>query len=88
VARDGAVLLDIARKLLPTLGLQIECRYLYGSRQAWHRSSIIGQISLEGEYVAKPVSLATLPLIARLRTGRSDWNPIWPAVRRFGDGWC
>jgi predicted HAD superfamily hydrolase len=36
VARDGQILLSIAEILRPHLGLDIECRYLLGSRQAWH----------------------------------------------------
>lgn len=38
VARDGEILLAVARLLQRELGLgsEIECRYLYGSRQAWH----------------------------------------------------
>ncbi len=38
LARDGQVLLDLARRLAPRLGLGIECRYLYASRQAWLRN--------------------------------------------------
>ena len=38
VARDGEILLAVAQLLQQELGLaaEIECRYLYGSRQAWH----------------------------------------------------
>jgi hypothetical protein len=38
VARDGELLLAVAKLLQQELGLatQIECRYLYGSRRAWH----------------------------------------------------
>lgn len=38
VARDGEILLSVARLLQEELGLAsgIECRYLYGSRRAWH----------------------------------------------------
>lgn len=36
VARDGQILLRIAEILRPCLGLDIACRYLLGSRQAWH----------------------------------------------------
>lgn len=38
LARDGQVLLDIARRLAPRLGAGIDCRYLYASRQAWLRN--------------------------------------------------
>lgn len=38
VARDGEILLAAAKLLQQELGLatEVECRYLYGSRRAWH----------------------------------------------------
>ena len=38
VARDGELLLAVAKLLQEELGLatEIECRYLYGSRRSWH----------------------------------------------------
>ena len=38
VARDGEILLAVARLLQQELGIavEVECRYLYGSRRAWH----------------------------------------------------
>jgi FMN phosphatase YigB (HAD superfamily) len=42
VARDGQVLKQIAETLLPRLGWPIECRYLLGSRQAWHLPALDG----------------------------------------------
>ncbi|CAN5707603.1 hypothetical protein BH23GEM11_BH23GEM11_06060 [soil metagenome] len=41
LARDGRVLLLIAQRLVPRLGLDIELRYLHGGRQAWYVPSII-----------------------------------------------
>ncbi len=38
LARDGQVLLEIARILGPRLGTGIDCRYLHASRQAWLRN--------------------------------------------------
>ena len=32
------MLLEIAERLAPRLGLDLECRYLYASRQAWLRN--------------------------------------------------
>ncbi len=40
VSRDGQVLLEIAKRLEPKLGIQCELRYLYGSRQAWNLPAI------------------------------------------------
>jgi FMN phosphatase YigB (HAD superfamily) len=36
VARDGQILMRIAEQLCTRLGWEVECRYLLGSRQAWH----------------------------------------------------
>lgn len=36
LSRDGQVLLEIARRLARKLDLDIDLRYLYGSRQAWN----------------------------------------------------
>jgi FMN phosphatase YigB (HAD superfamily) len=42
VARDGEILLAAAKLLQQELGLatEVECRYLYGSRRAWHLPSL------------------------------------------------
>ncbi|WP_380169078.1 hypothetical protein [Jannaschia sp. R86511] len=37
VARDGQVLLRIAERLAPRLGIDVELRYLYASRLVWNR---------------------------------------------------
>ena len=49
VSRDGQILLDIASRLAPVLGLDIELRYLYGSRQAWHLPGIYDEIDSRHE---------------------------------------
>lgn len=41
ISRDGQVLHKIARIVAPALNSSIECRYLYGSRQAWHAASMV-----------------------------------------------
>lgn len=40
VARDGQILLKIAKVLCKNWGYNVDCRYLYGSRQAWHFPAI------------------------------------------------
>jgi hypothetical protein len=35
LARDGQILLKVARVLAPALGVELDMRYLYASRQAW-----------------------------------------------------
>ncbi len=40
VARDGQIMHRIAERIVAARKTPIECRYLYGSRQAWHPASI------------------------------------------------
>ncbi len=40
VARDGYLVKKVADALIRALGLRLESRYLYGSRQAWHLPAI------------------------------------------------
>jgi predicted HAD superfamily hydrolase len=49
VARDGQILHKIAQVICKKWGYNIDCRYLYGSRQAWHQPAIeeIGESELE-----------------------------------------
>ena len=42
VARDGQLLHRIAQRLAPAWDFNIECRYLHGSRQAWHPAAADG----------------------------------------------
>ncbi|OKH40346.1 hypothetical protein NIES2101_35060 [Calothrix sp. HK-06] len=48
-ARDGQILQKIAQVICKNWGYQIDCRYLYGSRQAWHLPAIeeIGEVELD-----------------------------------------
>ena len=49
VARDGQILLKIAKVICEKWNYTIDCRYLYGSRQAWHFPAIteIGETELD-----------------------------------------
>ena len=49
VARDGEILLAVAQLLQQELGLatEIECRYLYGSRQAWHLPALSLELDMD-----------------------------------------
>jgi hypothetical protein len=40
IARDGEIMLRVARALAPRIAPDIDCRYLHGSRQAWRTASI------------------------------------------------
>jgi FMN phosphatase YigB (HAD superfamily) len=72
VSRDGQVLLEIARRLLPKLNFDCELRYLYGSRQAWALPSLtevdeehlkgifIGKLSFDLDVITPQIALARL----------------------------
>lgn len=72
VSRDGQILLEIARRLLPKLDFDCELRYLYGSRQAWALPSLtevdeehlkgifIGKLSLDLDVITPQIALARL----------------------------
>ncbi|GAB1545549.1 hypothetical protein NUACC21_82250 [Scytonema sp. NUACC21] len=49
VARDGQILQKVAQVICKSWGFKIDCRYLYGSRQAWHQPALqdIGKEQLE-----------------------------------------
>ncbi len=49
VARDGQILEKIAQVICKNWGFTIECRYIYGSRQAWNLPAIqeIGKFELD-----------------------------------------
>ncbi|ARV58411.1 hypothetical protein BZZ01_06955 [Nostocales cyanobacterium HT-58-2] len=49
VARDGQILHKIAQVICRNWGYKIDCRYFYGSRQAWHMPAIqeVGEVELD-----------------------------------------
>ncbi|MBW4560976.1 MAG: hypothetical protein KME32_07405 [Mojavia pulchra JT2-VF2] len=49
VARDGQILHKIAQVICRNWKFAIDCRYLYGSRQAWHLPAIqeVGEVELD-----------------------------------------
>jgi FMN phosphatase YigB (HAD superfamily) len=84
VARDGQILLRIAEILLARLGWSIECRYLMGSRQAWHLPALaeIDESALSWLVAnAQSDPLGGVLARAELEAGR-----IAPALARHGLG--
>ncbi len=71
VARDGQILVDVARRLIARLGLDIECVYLFGSRLAWWLPSLASVDESELEW-----AFATHDRIdARTVTNRLNLSP-------------
>ncbi|OUL31381.1 hypothetical protein [Nostoc sp. 106C] len=50
-ARDGQILYKIAQVICRNWGFHIDCRYLYGSRQAWHMPAIQGIDKSEFDWI-------------------------------------
>jgi predicted HAD superfamily hydrolase len=68
MARDGQVILDVAKKILPKLGYDIEPRYLYGSRQAWNLPSVANMDEDALKWITHVSPVLTVRLVA-LRLG-------------------
>ncbi|OKH23790.1 hypothetical protein NIES593_09025 [Hydrococcus rivularis NIES-593] len=71
VARDGQVLLKIAKIICHNWNYEIDCRYLYGSRQAWHFPAIQEITEKELDWIFDP----TLFLSVNLVCERVNLNP-------------
>jgi FMN phosphatase YigB (HAD superfamily) len=54
IARDGQILLKIAKIITRNWGYDIDCRYLYGSRQSWHSPAIIDITEVELDWIFDP----------------------------------
>jgi FMN phosphatase YigB (HAD superfamily) len=57
ISREGEVLARIGSVLCEAWNLPIECRYLYGSRQAWHLPAMIELTEAEKKWVIGPSQL-------------------------------
>ncbi len=69
VARDGQILLEVAKRLVELLDLKLDLHYLYGSRQAWHLASMTELGEREFEWLFDPaVSIRAL-------SNRAGLNP-------------
>lgn len=78
VARDGEVLLHVARPILAVLVPEVECRYLYGSRQSWVlAASAVSEDVLACWLAPKDDSTARTAL---LRAGL-DVDDVWRTTR-------
>lgn len=62
VSRDGQIYLKIAKILNEKLKLNIELKYLYGSRKAWHFPSITN-IAEEIDWVARKVTKLSIRIM-------------------------
>ncbi|WP_315786683.1 hypothetical protein [Fischerella sp. JS2] len=59
VARDGQILHKIAQVICQNWGFAIDCRYLYGSRQAWHMPATQGISESEFDWILLQTEVLT-----------------------------
>jgi predicted HAD superfamily hydrolase len=76
IARDGQILYEIAARLCAATNNDIELRYLYGSRQAWHLSAVsvftdreLHWITLKDPYLSLRLVASRLSLEPKTLTG-------------------
>lgn len=63
LSRDGQILSQVAKRLAKKLGYNIEFRYLYGSRQAWHIASVANITKQEQEWIFRVTDIYTIEQI-------------------------
>lgn len=60
ISRDGQILHRIAQRITAQWPGNVECRYLYGSRQAWHRAGLARILSEDLFWILRPTPGLTL----------------------------
>lgn len=60
VSRDGQILHRIAQRIASRRPTGIECRYLYGSRQAWHRAGLARVLADDLFWILRPTPGLTI----------------------------
>jgi FMN phosphatase YigB (HAD superfamily) len=74
MARDGHIMLEMARRLAPKLGVDIGLHYLHGGRKAWFNATILdtepGDLFWANDYGAKETTVAGF--LARLDLDPDD----------------
>ncbi|OFC69934.1 hypothetical protein [Alteromonas confluentis] len=76
LARDGQIMLEIAKIIQKKHFTQIECKYLYASRKAWHLASVCDEIDdYAYEWVFyKPKSITFDRIFSRLECSYNDYK--------------
>ena len=78
VSRDAEVMLRIARPIIERLAPQVECRYLYGSRQPWMlAASALSEGNLD-RWTSVVSDFTTRTVLARVNLRPDD---VWQATR-------
>jgi hypothetical protein len=84
VSRDGQILHRIAREISPRTGDTVECRYLFGSRQAWHLAGVERLEPEHMEWILAPTQgLSVRHVLERVGLAADDFEE---ALTRAGFG--
>jgi len=76
VARDGQILHRLAKVITSNWNYEVECLYLYGSRQAWHPAAIEHFTKDEFPKFFAPTRFLSLhQVFERLGLNRADFQP-------------
>lgn len=76
ISRDGQILHEIARRLAPKMRADIELRYLYGSRQAWHLPGVTKLDARQIEWVMDKTDRLTVgDVLSRVGLTAADVKP-------------
>ena len=88
VARDGQILHQIAARIAARRSLPVECRYLYGSRQAWHLPSVdrVDDAMLEWLFIG-PRFLSVEQVLGRLGLAPEQFAGVLHAAGLPRAGW-
>ena len=65
VSRDGQILLRIAETLCRAWNLDVECRYLFGSRQAWHLPALTNMDEPSLDWIFDPTLFLSVDSVLR-----------------------
>jgi len=90
ISRDGEILLEIAKRLLPAYwpGVSMELRYLRGSRQAWMLPSFAVSTRDLGRYLLQYYQNSSLKIImSRVNLALEDCRHILPTYGFAADEW-
>lgn len=75
ISRDGYVPMKVTQRLVSSLAIPLECRYLYGSRQAWHLAGLHRWDDEVREWLLEPMDGETFgSVLKRLNLTWEEWS--------------
>ena len=88
VARDGQIFHKIASEIARRRGIPVECRYLYGSRQAWHLPGLAQLDETAFKWIFNRQRYLTAEqVLKRAGLNPNDFKPELASVGILENGW-